>query len=40
VKVVTGSDNIPALGAYGKAGFELERSLGIFHLFSPVREIA
>jgi GNAT superfamily N-acetyltransferase len=40
VKVVTGSDNIPALGAYTKAGFELERSLVIFHLFSPVREIA
>jgi len=40
VKVVTGSDNIPALGAYRKAGFELERSLVIFHLFSPVREIA
>jgi hypothetical protein len=40
VNVVTGSDNVPALGAYRKAGFELERSLVIFHLFSSIREIA
>jgi GNAT superfamily N-acetyltransferase len=39
VKVVTGSDNIHALGAYRKAGFELEHSLMIFHLLSPIRKI-
>jgi GNAT superfamily N-acetyltransferase len=40
VKVVTGGDNIPALGAYRKAGFEVENSLTIFHLLSPIPEIA